>query len=206
MRSPRVVFLLFAIVFACAKKEAAPPAAASDAAPPQTATVASSSVAAPAPVTPATATTAAATSTAAAAPAAATVGAIATADGDQPGASVAIKELKRGSGGMISLKFTIINNTNHNLGFGPNYADSAHDSADYNSVGGVQLIDPVGKKKYFVARDAEGACVCSRGLPAVPEGGTINAWAKFPGAPDDVQKISVVIPHFAPMDDVPISK
>jgi hypothetical protein len=146
-----------------------------------------------------------AAATPAAAPATAGA-AIATADADQPGVSVAVKELKRGSGGIVSLKFTFINNSEKSLGFGYNYGDPAHEIRDHGSVGGVQLIDPVGKKKYFVARDSEGICVCSRGVPDVPKGGTINMWAKFPAPPDDVQKISVIIPHFAPMDDVPISK
>ena len=36
----------------------------------------------------------------------------------------------------------------------------------------------------------------------------IEEWgtAKFPAPPDSVQKIGVVVPHFIPMDDVPISR
>jgi hypothetical protein len=33
-----------------------------------------------------------------------------------------------------------------------------------------------------------------------------NLWAKFPAPPDNVEKISVVIPKFLPLDDVPISR
>ena len=73
-------------------------------------------------------------------------------------------------------------------------------------VGAVQLVDPVGKKKYFVARDAEGKCVCSRGIPDVAPHSRLSLWAKFPAPPDDVQKISIVIPHFQPLDDVTISR
>jgi hypothetical protein len=31
-------------------------------------------------------------------------------------------------------------------------------------------------------------------------------WAKFHAPPDGVQKIGVVVPHFIPTDDVPISR
>jgi hypothetical protein len=30
--------------------------------------------------------------------------------------------------------------------------------------------------------------------------------AKFPAPPDDVQKIGAAIPHFLPLDDVPLSR
>jgi len=70
----------------------------------------------------------------------------------------------------------------------------------------VTLVDEANKKKYFVVRDSDGKCVCSRGLKDIGAGETINVWARFPAPPDDVQKISIVIPHFSPLDDVPISR
>ena len=193
----RVVFLLVLIAAACAKKEAMPVSPPS-AAPSQTATAAS----APSPVPDTVATT---SSTAAAAPPAA-AGAIATADGEESGVTVAIKELKRASGGIVSLKFVITNGSSKRLGFGYDFGDPEHAVPDFGSVGGVQLLDPVGKKKYFVARDSEGKCICSRGVKDLAEGASVNLWAKFPAPPDDVQKISIVLPHFSPMDDVPISR
>jgi hypothetical protein len=35
---------------------------------------------------------------------------------------------------------------------------------------------------------------------------SVVLWAKFPAPPDSVTKIGVVMPHFVPMDDVPISQ
>jgi len=109
------------------------------------------------------------------------------------------------SGGTISLKFVITNGSDKRIATGYDFADKDHEIIDFASIGGVQLIDPVGKKKYFVARDTEGKCVCSRGLKDIDSGASINVWAKLPAPPEDVQKISVIIPHFSPMDDVPIS-
>ncbi len=68
------------------------------------------------------------------------------------------------------------------------------------------MIDAAGKKKYFVARDTEKTCVCSRSVPNIASKSRANLWAKFPAPPEDVQKITVVIPHFIPMDDVPIGR
>lgn len=58
----------------------------------------------------------------------------------------------------------------------------------------------------WLVRDSAKNCVCSRGLKALKPGGKASLWAKFPVPPADVETVSVVIPHFISMDDVPISK
>ena len=183
--------LVVAIAFlGCSKPGSAPPAAQPAAAPTATA-----AAAAPLPA-----------STAAQAPAAARPAAIATADGETSGLRAEVTEFKRTSGGTVSLKFTMINDSDERVSFGYTFVDRAHDIKDFGGIGGIHLIDPVGKKKYFVARDTESSCVCSQKVADIPKGGRANLWAKFPAPPDDVQLISIVIPHFSPMDDVPLSR
>ena len=105
------------------------------------------------------------------------------------------------------MKFAMINDSDKGIGFGKEFASPDDWRLDYNSVGGVTLVDPVAKKKYFVVRDAEKKCVCSSELEhEIEKGSRKSLWAKFPAPPEDVNKIGIVIPHFAPMDDVPISK
>ncbi|MFN2513366.1 MAG: hypothetical protein ABR568_18330 [Pyrinomonadaceae bacterium] len=132
--------------------------------------------------------------------------AIATADGDLPGIRVEVQELKRTSGDVVNLKFAMINDSDKDLGFGYEFVDPDYSIKDHGGIGGVHLIDPVGKKKYFVARDTESTCLCSRGVPKIASRSRMQLWAKFPAPPEDVQKISIVVPHFIPMDDVPISR
>jgi hypothetical protein len=141
----------------------------------------------------------------AAAPASSTP-AVATADGETPGIKAEIQELKRNSGGTVTLKFSLVNDSAKDLGFGYDFGDPDHHIKDFASVGGVSMIDAVNKKKYLVARDSEDTCLCSRGLNSVAAGARLNVWAKFPAPPDDVQKINISIPHFSPADDVPISR
>jgi hypothetical protein len=167
-----------------------------------------------APPAPAAAPTSAAPAQPPAAPAAATpvapapssTPAVATADGETPGIKAEIQELKRNSGGTVTLKLTLVNGSSKDLGFGYDFGDPDHHIKDHSSVGGISLIDAVNKKKYLVARDSEDTCLCSRGLNQVSAGERLNVWAKFPAPPDDVQKINVSIPHFSPADDVPISR
>jgi hypothetical protein len=195
LRRAALVLILVSLV-SCAKKEAASSTTAS-------ATTESVAVATqPATTTVATTATNAGTAPLAAAPAEA---GIATADGETAGVTATVKELKRSSGGIVSLKFVIANGTDQRVDVGYTYGDPAHEIPDFASVGGVQLIDPVGKKKYFVARDSDGKCICSRGVKDIAAGTSVNVWAKFPAPPEDVKKIGIVIPHFSPLDDVPIS-
>jgi hypothetical protein len=140
------------------------------------------------------------------APSAPSAAAIATADGETPGARVEITELKRSSDNTVTLKFVMVNDSSKALGFGYDYGDKDNSIKDFSSVGGVNLVDSAGKKKYFVVRDTESNCLCSHGLKDIPPASRANLWAKFPAPPDDVQKISIVIPHFGPLDDVPISR
>jgi hypothetical protein len=147
---------------------------------------------------------------AAAAPAAAAPAggapALAAAEGETAGLRLEVTEFKRASGGTVNLKLAMFNDSDKPHSFSYDYGDGSMGAMDYNAIGGVHLIDPVGKKKYLVARDAENKCVCSRGLPAVPARGRVNLWAKFPAPPDEVEKLSIVVPHFPPLDDVPLGR
>lgn len=140
------------------------------------------------------------------APAAPAAVVIATADGEKAGTRVEITELKRLSDNTLNLKFALVNDTSDRHSFSYDYGDRQYSTIDFNTVGGVNLVDGANRKKYFVVRDSENNCLCSRGLKDIPPNSRGNLWAKFPAPPDDVQKISIVIPHFGPIDDVPISR
>ena len=183
--------VLLLVLFSCGKKEETQAVA-------PTRTAATSSVATTPP---------ASTTSAAPAPAPAPVaGGIASADADKPGVKVTITELKRSAGGTLSLKAVISNASDDSYGFGGQFQEPGHGGTDYGTIGGVSVVDPVGKKKYFVARDSDGHPLCSAELNAIKQGGSANLWAKFAAPPDDVQKVTVIFPHFQPLDDVPISK
>jgi hypothetical protein len=194
-----VLLLSVLVLVSCAKKETS---AGSDTAAPATPTTSSAATtsSAPAPAAAAVPTTASTTSSAT------TSSGIASADGEKPGTRVDVAELKRGSGGTVTLKMVFVNDTDNSMTFGYNFADPDHEIRDHGSIGAVQLVDAVGKKKYFVARDSEGKCVCSTKIPDMAPHSRVSLWAKFPAPPDDVQKISIVIPHFQPLDDVAISR
>ena len=122
-----------------------------------------------------------------------------TADGEAPGTQVQVKTLKRVGGDSLMLELVIINSSSSS--YDPNNLQSS----TYRSADGIYLVDMAGKKKYEVVRDTDGSCLCSKNLEEISGNSSLNIWAKFPAPPDSVQKIGVVVPHFMPMDDVPIS-
>jgi hypothetical protein len=130
---------------------------------------------------------------------------LARSDGEKAGLSVEVTELKRGSGGTVTLKFVMVNNTKEKISLSYDYGDPAMGARDISSVGGAHLLDAANKKKYLVVRDSDYNCVCSVFNGYIQVGERANLWAKFPAPPADVKVLSVMIPHFAPMDDVSIS-
>jgi hypothetical protein len=182
-----VVTLLVAAVSGCSQKETAATA-------PAPATPQQSAM--PAAVPPAAAPAAAPASPPANAP-------LASTDGDIPGIRISIDGLKRTSD-TLTLKFTVYNSSGK--GFGLNGAFDNDPYHRYGDLRGVYLLDPVGKKKYFVVQDTDGSFLSSSQMPDVATGSQASLWAKFPAPPDDVTKMTVAIPHFIPLEDIPIGR
>jgi hypothetical protein len=72
---------------------------------------------------------------------------------------------------------------------------------------GVALIDPEGRKKYLVARESTGRCVCSNALSGafVQEDAPVNIQATLSAPPEDVTAVDVVVPNVKTFTDVPIA-
>jgi hypothetical protein len=179
------VFLFSAAIVGCGKKEEAAPSKAS----------APATQAAPAPVP-------AAAPAAASAPASAGASLAAT-NGDIPGLRVAVNELRRSSS-AVTLKFTIYNDSDAEFDIYAKFIEEPYKG--YRNFGGVHLVDTAAKKKYFAVADSVNKCLCSDDVPAIAKRSSVALWVKYPPIPDDVQKITVQIPHFIPMDDVPITR
>ncbi len=129
---------------------------------------------------------------------------LASTQGQVPGITVAVQELKRGPY-ALKLKLVLINASGDRYKVWNTFYDSG--GGGDTSAGVIDLIDMTNKKKYFVVRDHDGTCLCSRGLGTdLDNGSQLVMWAEYPLPPDDVQKISVEVPEFPPMEDVPISR
>jgi hypothetical protein len=123
-------------------------------------------------------------------------------EGEKPGQRLEVRDIKRDEGGTVTLRFQLINDGDSEINSCS--LRDAQQSDNCGVVGAVHLIDAANKKKYLVVRDAQKKCVCSH-VANLKKGDRSNAWAKFPAPPDAVQKITVVVPGFEPIEGVPIT-
>jgi hypothetical protein len=124
-------------------------------------------------------------------------------EGQNPEVRVEVRDLKRGDGGVVTLRLRLVNGSETAFDAtcdmrDPDFSDSC------GQFTGVYLIDASNKKKYAVVRDSEKNCICST-VEAVEPGKKMNIWATFPAPPSDVSKITVVVPTFEPIEGVPIN-
>jgi hypothetical protein len=130
---------------------------------------------------------------------------IGRADGEQPGTRIEITQLKVVSGNLLSLQFTIINDSSAALGFNYDFmVPRGNVDKDIGTVSGAYLMD--GPTKYAVLRDANGFCSCSEKQVSIKPGSRRPLWARFPAPPASVTKMTVTVPHFLPVEDVPIQR
>ena len=119
-------------------------------------------------------------------------------EGERAGTKVVVRDLKRDDGGTVTLRFRLV-------------SDSETPAQLYQLLGGyldskVHLMDAAGKKKYLVVKDTSGKCECTEIRGDVTKDGPVNLWAKFPAPPATVQKITVVVSGFEPIESVPVTE
>lgn len=102
-----------------------------------------------------------------------------------------LTELKRTGGDTVTMKLVVVNDSNRTFNPGP--------------WSQAYLMDTQNKKKLGVIRDDKKHWLASQNWTARPHART-EVWAKFPAPPEGVQKVTLVMPKFSPMEDVPISK
>ncbi len=108
-----------------------------------------------------------------------------------PDVHVDVIELKRTGGDTVTLKARITNESTKKFRGIP--VDKAY------------LLDTTHKNKQMVARDESKHCLCSK-MTTVEAKARAEIWAKFAAPPADVQKLTVILPGFSPLEDVPVGQ
>ncbi|MEW2485903.1 hypothetical protein [Streptomyces sp. NPDC048411] len=114
------------------------------------------------------------------------------------GLTLVINQVKRDSGGFITVQGQINNesdqtrNTSSWAGL-----ESAISSKNPNSVAGATLVDKAGKKRYYVLRDTENRCLCTTSIPPLLAGKTIPVFMQFPAPPSTTTEVDFTLPTFA---------
>jgi hypothetical protein len=149
------------------------------------------------------------------APAPTPAAAVASADkGDLPGITLAIDQFRRSDPNTATLVFTIANRDGEPPIFDWTWGELGLvevGNAFAFDMSGVYLLDPEGKTKYLVLRDANNRCICSTGVyragtsKGLVPGTAVTMFAKFPAPPASVARMAVAVPHFPVLDGVPLA-
>jgi hypothetical protein len=125
------------------------------------------------------------------------------AESSTPGYRVEAIDLKRDGTGGVTLTLKIYNDLDKKADLACELRANGNEGC--RQITGVYLIDGANKKRYLVMRDSDGKCICTDTLTDVGPKGSVTVWAKFPAPPDDVAKMTAVVPLFLPLDGVPVT-
>lgn len=137
---------------------------------------------------------------------------LATVEGQPPFASLEITDLRR-IGETVTLEFVIVGaegigstNPADIVAAPQDRWDSGNQPTDErrNSVSGVTLVDQINRKRHLVLRDTDGACLCTRFANFVDADARYPHSAQFPAPPDNVEQMTVQVPTFPAIDNVPL--
>ncbi|MGW7278953.1 hypothetical protein ACWGIV_11720 [Streptomyces sp. NPDC054844] len=65
------------------------------------------------------------------------------------------------------------------------------------SLGGATLVDPTGKKRYYVLRDTDGRPLTTTNMPRIKAGASIPVFMQFPAPPTSTTEVAIQLPTFA---------
>jgi hypothetical protein len=128
---------------------------------------------------------------------------VATVRGDIPELLLQVRELRHDPAGTVTARFILANAGTEQAVVGGYFGD-LNATSPRQDVSGAYVFD--GAKRYGVVKDAN-TCVCST-LPLSLEPGehTDELFATFPSPGADVDRVSLVIPHFQPLDGIELPR
>ena len=115
----------------------------------------------------------------------------------QGGVTLVIHQVKRDSGGFVTVQGEIKNEGNESRNTG-GWAGSELllVNKNPNSVAGAALVDKVGKKRYYILRDTDGRCLCTTGILPLQPGKSTPVFMQFPAPPESTSEVDFMLPTF----------
>ena len=115
-------------------------------------------------------------------------------------------EVKRNSGGSLTVKWRVVNTAG---GGGQNGLVAGSGGKDIYYTyhwDDIYYIDPAENKKYNFLKDAEGKNILDVYEGTYKSGQQKLNWAKFPAPPAGSKKVTINLPKFSPIEDVPVAE
>jgi hypothetical protein len=111
---------------------------------------------------------------------------------------VTIDKADRDSGGFVTVSGTITNNGPESFNAVNWRGTEVALAGSGPSVAGAVLVDPVGRKRYYVLRDTEGKCLCTMGLVGIQPEESRPFFAQFPAPPASTTEVDFELPTMPP--------
>lgn len=122
--------------------------------------------------------------------------------GDRLGPAATIRDVAGGDAEAIGDEICLWSDDDVCEGDGT--AESPDDGLDF---AGATLVDVVNAQRHLVLREGgTGECLCSRNVPFSSDPGEVLRFsATFPAPPEDVTTMTVEVPNFPAVPEVPVS-
>ncbi|MFJ2606663.1 MULTISPECIES: hypothetical protein [unclassified Streptomyces] len=117
------------------------------------------------------------------------------------GLTLQISSATRDSGGFVTVSGVLKNDGGDTLTLPAALSGNETEIIrNGRSLGGATLVDPKGKKRYYVLRDTDGRPLTTTGITSVKSGATVPVFMQFPAPPSGTDDVSFQLPMFAPAD------
>ncbi|MFF5535845.1 hypothetical protein ACFY71_25745 [Streptomyces cinerochromogenes] len=108
-----------------------------------------------------------------------------------------VTSAKRDSGGFVTVNGSLKNEGGSTAVIPSNLSGNETEIIkNGSSLGGATLIDPKGKKRYYVLRDTDGRPLTTTGLPALKSGEALPVFMQFPSPPTATSQVEFQLPGF----------
>ncbi|AKN71310.1 hypothetical protein QR97_17190 [Streptomyces sp. PBH53] len=109
-----------------------------------------------------------------------------------------VTSAQRDSGGFITVSGNLKNDGAKSIVVPPQMSGDETEIVKHGlSLGGATLVDPKGKKRYYVLRDTEGRPLTTTGLGTLQGGQSLPVFMQFPTPPADATEVTLQLPTFA---------
>lgn len=116
----------------------------------------------------------------------------------QDGLLLQITSTDRDSGGFLTVNGNLKNDAAKSVVVPPQMSGDETEIVKHGpSLGGASLVDPKGKKRYYVLRDTDGRPLTTSGLGTLEAGQTLPVFLQFPAPPEGTAEVTLQLPTFS---------
>ncbi|MFD8258682.1 hypothetical protein ACFV19_06980 [Streptomyces griseoluteus] len=113
------------------------------------------------------------------------------------GLTLQITSAKRDAGGFVTVNGNLRNDGAKDLVIPSALSgDETEIIRNGRSLGGATLVDPNGKKRYYVLRDTDGRPLTTTGFSTLKSGAALAVFMQFPAPPENTSEVDFQLPTF----------